>query len=198
MKVAAYLRVSTNDQNTDTQLHAIQSYCKMQNWELTETYTDVGISGVVDKRPELDRLKEDVRKSQIDILVVWKFDRLARSTMNLLECLKLFQTNNTSFVSVTEGIDTSTAVGKMVLTMIGAISVFERDILRERVKAGIDRARSEGVQLGRPRKGFDVTQAFKLRNDGWSYKRIAKELKVGVGTIYNAIQPMELSSEKPA
>lgn len=188
MKVFAYVRVSTQEQSVETQLHAIENYCKTQGWKVNKIYRDVGVSGSIDQRQSLDDLKKEVIKGGVDILVVWKFDRLARSTSHLLECLKLFQSNNTSFVSVTEGVDTSTSVGRMVLTFLGAIGEFEREIIKERVKAGLDRARNEGITLGRPRKGFDIGQALKLKREGWSYKKIGKKLGVSTGTVFNSLK----------
>jgi DNA invertase Pin-like site-specific DNA recombinase len=190
-RVAAYLRCSTNDQNPENQLHSIKKYCECQGWELKHIYTDEGISGAKANRPQLDQLKADIIKGKYDSVVVFKFDRLARSTSHLLECLQLFQRYSVDFVSVTEGIDTSTSIGKMIFTFLGAIAEFERSLIQERIKAALDLKREQGVKLGRPRKGFDVSEALKMRNQGKSYRTIAKALGVSLGTLHSSIKSIQ-------
>lgn len=186
-KVALYLRVSTKDQTTDNQLHAIEKYCLQYNWQIKKIFTDEGISGSVDKRPQLDELKEAVKVGKFDCIVVFKFDRLARSTSHLLSCLKLFQQYDCDFVSVTEGIDTSTNIGKMIFTFLGAIAEFERTLIQERIKCALDFKKKQGVKLGRPRKGFDIKEAVKLKLSGLSWNELSKRMGVSSGTLRRVI-----------
>ena len=186
--VVAYLRVSTDEQNTGSQLDAIRRYCDNQSWTLKQIYEDKGISGAVDDRPALNELKKDCMTGKFQAVIVFRFDRMARSTSHLLECLQLFNRYKVDFVSVSEGIDTSTAVGKMTFTFISAISEFERTIIRERVKAGVARAQAEGKHCGRPHKGFDMVEVMNLNRQGWSLRRIAQKQGVSYVTIYRTIK----------
>ena len=198
MKVAVYCRVSTNEQTTENQLHAIKKYCECQGWEIRHIYTDVGISGAKDKRPELDQLKTDIKKYRYDTVIVFKFDRLARSTSHLLECLQLFQTYGVNFVSVTEGVDTSTSVGKMIFTFLGAIAEFERSLIQERIKAALALRKEQGVKLGRPEKGLDMPKAIEMRQAGKSYRTIAKALGVSLGKIHKVLKGLDGVHNTPA
>lgn len=190
-RAAVYLRVSTVEQTTENQLHSINKYCECQGWAIKHVYTDHGISGAKDKRPQLDQLKEDIKKYKYDTVVVFKFDRLARSTSHLLECLQLFQSYGVDFVSVTEGIDTSTSIGKMIFTFLGGIAEFERSLIQERIKAALDLRKQQGVKLGRPRVGFDVSEAVRMRNEGNSYRTIAKALGVSLGSLHGQLKALE-------
>ena len=189
-KIVIYGRISTDDQNIESQLQAVRKYCSNQDWTITKEYIDKGISGSKDSRPSLDKLKSDCKKGTIQAVVVFKFDRIARSTSHLLECLNLFQRYGVDFVSVTEGVDTSTSVGKMVYTFLGAIAEFERSLIQERVKSGIQRAKNVGVHCGRPRIGFDINKAIELKKQGLGYKQIAKVLNHGVShmTVYRYLK----------
>lgn len=189
-RVAAYLRVSTKDQTCDNQLHAVEKYCLSHDWRIKKTFIDEGISGSVDKRPELDELKEAVKAGKYDCVMVFKFDRLARSTTHLLSCLKLFQQHDCDFVSVTEGIDTSTNIGKMIFTFLGAIAEFERSLIQERIKAALALKKDQGIKLGRPRKGFDVNEALQLRLAGLSWNELSKRTGVSSGTLRRTIPPL--------
>jgi len=174
-KIVIYGRISTDEQNIESQLQAVRKYCKNQDWIISKEYIDKGISGSKDSRPSLDELKADCKKGTIQAVVVFKFDRIARSTSHLLECLNLFQRYGVDFVSVTEGVDTSTSVGKMVYTLLGAIAEFERSLIQSRIRSGVQRAKNAGVHCGRPRIGFDISEAIKLKSEGFSLRRIAKK-----------------------
>lgn len=189
-RAAVYLRVSTTEQTVENQRLAVEQYCKLQGWNVAKVYEDVGISGAQDRREGLDALKADVAKGRYDVVLVWKFDRLARSTTHLLETLSLFHRYGTDFVSVTEAVDSSTPAGKMVLTFLGAIAEFEREIIRERVVCGLERAKSEGVRLGRPRVGFDVNEAVRLKKGGRSWTQLAKQLGVSSATLRRILPPL--------
>ncbi len=188
LKIVAYCRVSTSEQNVETQLVSIQKYCEAQGWEIAEVYSDVGISGAKDSRPALDRLKSDCVKGKIKAVVVYRLDRLARSVPHLLSTLELFRQNEVGFSSVSESIDTTSAVGRMVTTFLGAIAEFERSLITERVQAGVDRAKAAGVHCGRPRKGLDLGLALSLHKEGKSLREIAKEVHTSYPTVYRYVK----------
>lgn len=148
-----YLRVSTGSQSTDSQRMEVENYCKRQGWNIFKVYEDHGISGAhADNRPALNNMLRDARAGKAgDVVVVYKIDRMARSTTDLLRILSELKTAGVDFCSTTQAIDTTNAMGKMVLTFLGAIAEFERETLVERVKSGLANAKANGVQLGRPR-----------------------------------------------
>ena len=149
-KAALYTRVSTFDQHPEMQRQELVEYVKRRGWSLYKEYSDKGISGTKEHRPALDALLEDCRRKRIDVVVVWKFDRFARSLKQLLNALELFRTLGIAFVSCTEAIDTSLPHGEMLFQIIGAIAQWERSLIVERVRAGLQHARSQGKRLGRP------------------------------------------------
>jgi DNA invertase Pin-like site-specific DNA recombinase len=186
MRVAIYARVSTSNgqQSPEMQLRELVDYCQRRGWELTGEYVDAGISGTKEKRPELDRLMSDAHRRRFDCVVVWKFDRFARSVSHLLRALETFKAQGIEFVSFSEQMDTSTPAGKMVFTVLGAVAELERSLIVERVKAGLRNARAKGKRLGRPKKILDTKRIAAQRAKGIGWKRIAAEMRVGVGTIY--------------
>lgn len=149
-RVALYTRVSTSDQHPEMQEQELMEYIKHRNWTLYKIYSDKGVSGATERRPALDALLDDCRRRKIDVVVVWKFDRFARSLKQLLNALELFRKLGIGFVSCTEAIDTSLPHGEMLFQIIGAIAQWERSLIVERVKAGLQHARSQGKRLGRP------------------------------------------------
>ena len=189
-RCAVYCRVSTSDQTTENQKRDLTRYCESRDWVTAHVYEDVGISGAQDQRPALDELMLQARKQKFDVVLVWKFDRFARSVQHLLQALQEFQGLGIDFVSYSEGVDTSTAMGRMVFTFLGAIAEFERSLLRERVKAGMDRAKAEGVHCGRPRVGFDVNEALRLKQEGLSWSQLAKRTKVSVSSLRRTLTPL--------
>ena len=186
-RAALYFRVSTSLQTIENQRLELEKYCERQGWSIVKTYNDTGLSGSKSDRPALNEMLQDSAKGKIDVLVVWKIDRLARSTVDLLNILMTLKANGVDFCSTTQAIDTTTSYGKMVMTFLGAIAEFERDTIIERVNAGISRAREQGVRLGRPRAGFDINRALQLKRDGSSWTNIAKELKVSSATLRRII-----------
>jgi len=185
-RVAAYYRISTADRQTvETQRRAVRDFVSRHDgWQVTAEFQDVGVSGVVHDREGLDDLKEACVKGKVDIVVTFRFDRIARSVTHLLETLELLRQHKVGFVSLCEAIDTTTSLGKFVFVVIAAISEFEREILKQRVCAGLARAKANGVRLGRPRKGFDVQRALELRQQGWGYRAVARELGVSPSTLH--------------
>jgi DNA invertase Pin-like site-specific DNA recombinase len=149
-RVALYTRVSTTDQHPEMQRQELVEYVKRRGWRLCKEYCDKGVSGTKEHRPALDALLDDCRRCKIDVVVVWKFDRFARSLKQLLHALELFRKLGIGFVSCTEAIDTSLPHGEMLFQIIGAIAQWERSLIVERVRAGLQHARSQGKRLGRP------------------------------------------------
>ena len=184
MRAAIYARVSTNNgQSPEMQTRELREYCQRRGWDIAGEYVDVGVSGAKDSRPELNRLLTDAHRRQFDALVVWKFDRFARSVSHLLRALETFQALGIEFVSLTEGVDTSTPAGKMVFTVLGAVSELERSLIRERVRAGLRNAKAKGKHIGRPKVAVDGSQIARLRSQGLSWLTIGKRLGVGEGTV---------------
>jgi DNA invertase Pin-like site-specific DNA recombinase len=190
MRAAIYARVSTANggQSPEMQLRELAEYCGRRGWKVTGEYVDAGISGTKEKRPELDRLMTDAHRRKFDVVIVWKFDRFARSVSHLLRALETFQALGIEFVSLTEGVDTSTPMGKMVFTVLGAVAELERSLIVERVKAGLRNARAKGKTLGRPRVAVDAHRIATLRERGLGWKKISRELGVGVGTVLRVAQ----------
>jgi DNA invertase Pin-like site-specific DNA recombinase len=188
MRCAIYARVSTigNGQSPEMQLLELREHCERRGWSISGEYVDIGISGAKEKRPELDRLLADAHRRRCDVIVVWKFDRFARSVSHLIRALETFQSLGIEFVSLTEGVDTSTPAGKMIFIVLGAVAELERSLIAERVKAGLRNARAKGKKLGRPRRVLDAPRIAALRAQGVGWRAIAKELGVGVGTLYRS------------
>jgi DNA invertase Pin-like site-specific DNA recombinase len=190
MRAAIYARVSTanNGQDPRVQTREMEEFCERRGWTLAEN-VDVGISGTKEKRPALDRLMADAHKRKFDVVVVWKFDRFARSVSHLLRALETFNALGIAFVSLSEQLDTSTPTGKMVFTVLGAVAESERSLIVERVRAGLRNARAKGKTLGRPRKFVDAGRITALRAQGLSLRSIAAELRVGLATLHRASVP---------
>lgn len=191
-RVAIYCRVSTTDQTVENQKHDLTRYCEARAMKVVGVFEDIGVSGAQSSRPAVDALMNAARRREFDVVLVWRFDRFARSTQHLLQALQEFRELGIDFVSNSEGIDTSTSVGKMVFTFLSAIAEFERDIIRERVRAGIARAKAEGKHCGRPRKGIDLARAVELRRQGLGYKQIAKALGIPRSTLHSYLRNLPI------
>jgi DNA invertase Pin-like site-specific DNA recombinase len=188
IRVAIYARVSTTNHGQDVtmQTRELEHFTKARGWHTADVYVDAGVSGAKDSRPELNRLMADAHKRRFDVVVVWRFDRFARSVSHLLRALETFNALGIAFVSLSEQMDTTTPTGKMVFTVLGAVAELERSLIVERVKAGLRNAQAKGKRLVRPRKGLDHARIAALRSEGLAWRGIAKELGVGVGTLYRA------------
>ena len=183
-----YLRVSTASQTCENQRRELEEYCRRQGWKIINTYEDNGVSGTKSSRPALNKMLQDAMDGKAgNVLVVWKIDRLARSTVDLLRVLVELKNAGMDFVSSTQAIDTTTSYGKMVMTLLGAIAEFERDTIVERVRSGISTARANGTVLGRPRTAIDIRRAIQLRDEGYGYKQIAKMMNVPRTTLYRSL-----------
>ncbi|MDA2935333.1 recombinase family protein [Acidobacteria bacterium AH-259-D05] len=187
-RVAIYARVSTLDQSTDSQLLDLRRYVTDRNWQCFKEYCDNGISGTTDSRPALNELMNDARKRKFDVVLVWRFDRFARSTRHLINALEEFKNLRIDFVSYQENIDTSSPLGSAIFTIISAVAQLERDIIAERVKAGLRRAKASGRKLGRPRLRVDPEAIHGMRNQGLSYRAIARRLGVSHPTVMAALK----------
>lgn len=189
MRVAVYARVSTHaSQNPEMQLAELRAFCSRRGWEIVGEFVDTGISGAKERRPELDRMLVACRRRQVDAVVVYRYDRFARSLRQLVNALCEFDSLGIQFISLHEGVDTSTPNGRLVFGIFASIAEFERELIRERVRSGIAVARAQGKQIGRQRKQVDVAKICELRRKGWSWSAIAKEVGAGLGTVYRAAQ----------
>jgi len=158
-RVALYARVSTREQSPDLQLDALRALATQRGRRVVAEYVDHAVSGMRAKRPELERLMRDAPRGAVDVVAVWKFDRFARSTQHLVTALNDFRARNVEFVSVQDGIETSTVAGRMVFGVIASLTEFERELIVERVHAGLAAARRRGRRGGRPRVRVDVAKA---------------------------------------
>jgi DNA invertase Pin-like site-specific DNA recombinase len=183
MRIGIYARVSTKDQSCELQVRDLRAYCTARGFDPVREYVDVGQSGAKDSRPELNKLMDDARKRQFDAIVVWRFDRFARSTKHLLLALEEFRSLGIQFISYQENIDTSSALGQALFTIVSAVAQLERDLIRERVIAGIRNARANGKKLGRPKSSVDRERILELKAQGLSLRQIAANLGVGYGTV---------------
>jgi len=188
MRIALYARVSTKDQSCELQLRDLRHYCKAREWTISCEYVDVGQSGAKDSRPELNRLMDDARKRKFDGIVVWRFDRFARSTKHLLLALEEFRSLGIQFISHHENIDTGSPIGQALFTIISAVAQLERDLIRERVTAGIRNARANGKRLGRPRRIVNCDRIQQLRAEGASFRKIARLTGTSYGTVRKRLQ----------
>ncbi len=187
-KVAIYARVSTSEQSTDSQLLDLRRYVRERGWHLYREYTDNGVSGTKDFRPALNELMNDARKRRFDTVLVWRFDRFARSTKHLILALEEFRNLGIDFVSFQENIDTSSPLGSAIFTIISAVAQLERDIIAERVKAGLRRAKENGKKLCRPKVKVDLDQVKALHSQGYSTRAIAQELGLTKSTAANLVK----------
>jgi DNA invertase Pin-like site-specific DNA recombinase len=187
MRVAIYARVSTNNgQDPSVQTRELREYCQRRAWEIEGEYVDAGVSGAKERRPRLDALLIACRKRRVDAVVVYRYDRFARSLRQLVNALEEFRSLGIEFISLHEGVDTSTPNGRLIFGIFAGIAEFERELIRDRVKSGIAAARSKGKRLGRPRVSLDLARIAALRASGRSWPQIAKAMGLSVGTVYQA------------
>jgi DNA invertase Pin-like site-specific DNA recombinase len=180
MTAAIYARVSTVDQEPENQLQELRRYVQARDWSAVE-YVDRGVSGAKDRRPALDQVLVDARRRRFDVLVCWRLDRLGRNLKHLITLLEELQALGIAFVSLAEGIDATTPAGKLQMHILGAIAEFERERIRARVLAGLQRARVQGTRLGRPHALIPVE--LLRRVDGLSIDVAAVRLGVSRSTV---------------
>jgi len=192
MKIALYARVSTTDKNQDVdmQLHELRNYAEARGWEAVE-FVDRGISGAKEKRPALDELLLAARRRKIGAVAVWKLDRLGRSLSHLLQLLGELESLGIVFLSLRDSIDLSTPTGRLMMQMLGAFAEFERELLRERVCAGIANAKRKGKQIGRrPTAQEDIDRVVEtfLADMTQSIRQLSVQTEVPRATVHRIIQ----------
>ena len=185
-RAAIYLRVSTDGQTTENQRLALMAVAEQRRWSVANVYEDAGISGAKgrDKRPGLDALLKDAARGRFDVVMAWAMDRVGRSLFDLLDMLRLLDGANVDLFLHQQAIDTTTVGGRMFFHVTGAFAEFERGMIRDRVNAGLDRARAKGVRLGRPKVGNKTEAAIRARlGNGEGMLKVARALGVGTGTV---------------
>jgi putative DNA-invertase from lambdoid prophage Rac len=180
-RAAVYARVSTNDQTCENQLLELRRYCEARGWVATE-YVDTGISGAKDRRPALDRLITDAKRRKVDVVICWKLDRFGRSLAHLVNAIGALTDAGVGFASLGEGIDTRSATGRLMLGILGSFAEFERERIRERIHAGLARARRQGQRLGRRRER--ISERDLQRVASLSVREAAKVLGVPPSRIH--------------
>jgi DNA invertase Pin-like site-specific DNA recombinase len=181
LRVAIYARVSTIDkgQDPDLQLSELREYVERRGWKIVSEYVDKGHSGAKESRPALNRMMADARRRKFDVIAVWKLDRFGRSLKHLVTALADLESLGITFVSLRDGFDLSTASGRLMFQIIGAMGEFERNLIRERVKAGMTNARRKGIRIGRPSGpaiAIDMRSVRARRAAGESLRAIARDL----------------------
>jgi DNA invertase Pin-like site-specific DNA recombinase len=205
-RAAIYIRVSTAtksrsgadapfEQNPEVQEQPLRDLASQRGWAVHKVYGD-RMSGAKADRPGLKALMQDARRGRFDLVLVWRFDRFARSVEQLVTALAEFRSLGVDFISHQEALDTSAPMGKAMFTIIAAMAELERSVIRERVQAGLDYAKRNGTKsgnaIGRPRRVFDREQVFRLRQGGASIEGIARELGLGVGTVVRSLHQSDL------
>ena len=183
MRVAIYGRVSTAEQNAAMQVEELRAYCVRRQWDIVEEFIDAGVSGSKESRPALNRLLADAKRRKFDAVLVYRYDRFARSLRQLVNALAEFDALGIHFVSLHEGVDTSTPNGRLVFGIFASIAEFERELIRGRVRSGLMAARAKGKRLGRPRVTVDAARIAVLRSQGLSWSKIGEALGLGEGTV---------------
>jgi DNA invertase Pin-like site-specific DNA recombinase len=204
IRAALYARVSTvnHGQDPEVQLGEVREFCKRRGFTVAHEYVDKGISGSRERRPALDKLLADCRKRLVDAVVVYRYDRFARSLRQLVNALEEFRSLGIDFISIHEGVDTSTPNGRLVFGIFASIAEFERELIRDRVRSGLAAAKAKGKRLGRPRVATNPQHIACLRSSGASWRTISREVGVSVRTVRRlaggcGINPSESRMVKP-
>lgn len=193
MNAAIYARVSTVDQNNAIQVRELKEYVERRGWALTGTYQDQ-MSGAKASRPGLDQLMADARRRKFDVVVVWKLDRFGRSLVHCVSGIQELASLGVRFIATSQGLDTdeSNPASKLLLHILAAVAQFERELIRERVSAGMRAAKAHGTKtgnaIGRPRRIFNRDEVLRLRGTGLSIEKIADQMSIGVGTVVRVLQ----------
>jgi len=185
MRTALYARVSTTDQNCELQLRELREYAARRDWRVATEYVDTGWSGAKANRPELDRLMRDAALRRFDAVLVYKLDRFGRSVRNCLDGIEALGAHGVRFLAVSQSIDTDHAnpTARLLLHILASVAEFERELIRERVCAGVRNAKQNGKQLGRKRVVFNRDRARAMRKSGATLREIASALEIGRGTV---------------
>ncbi len=191
IRAALYARTSTKEQHPESQLVQLRAVAAQRAWTITNEYVDCGVSGSLDRRPELDRLMRDVMRGGVNapnVVAVFRFDRFARSVAHLMTALGEFRIRGVDFVSIHDCIDTTSPSGRFAFTLVGAMAELETDVIRARVKSGLQNAVRRGVKLGRPRVEVDLGRARHLMAEGASLRSAANTLGIGASTLSRALR----------
>ncbi|MFK7933851.1 MAG: recombinase family protein [Saprospiraceae bacterium] len=189
-RVAIYARVSTLEkgQDPETQLRELRAYVERRDFTLKNEFVDYA-SGKTEKREAYQKMLEGVRKRKIDVVLVWRYDRFARSTRALVNALTEFKSLGVDFISYQENIDTTTPQGELIFSIMASLAQFESALISERVKAGMARAKAEGKQVSRPKLSKTVQQRIKkLYEEKVSIKQISQQLNISYGSAWNYVQ----------
>jgi DNA invertase Pin-like site-specific DNA recombinase len=189
IRAALYARVSTvnHGQDPEVQLGEVREFCKRRGFTVAHEYVDKGISGSRERRPALDKLLADCRKRLVDAVVVYRYDRFARSLRQLVNALEEFRSLGIDFISIHEGVDTSTPNGRLVFGIFASIAEFERELIRDRVRSGLAAAKAKGKRIGRPRVAVDTLRIASLRRQGHSWAEITRKTGISKGTAQRAM-----------
>jgi len=193
LRAAIYARVSTTDQTNAIQIRELKEYVERRGWTLTDVYQDQ-MSGAKASRPGLDQLIADARRRKFDVVVVWKLDRFGRSLVHCVSGIQELASLGIRFIATSQGLDTdeSNPANKLLMHILAAVAQFERELIRERVSAGMRAAKAHGTKtgnaIGRPRRIFNRDEVVRLRETGLSIERIAGQMRIGVGTVVRVLQ----------
>ena len=183
-RIAIYARVSTDRQSTESQLNTLREYIEKREWNLFKEYIDEGFTGSNTKRPAFNEMMADAKKRRFDVLLVYKLDRLSRSLKDLIITLDDLKSTGIDFVSYDNSLDTTTPTGRLIFHVVGSVAEFEREIIKERVKTGLENARRKGKRLGRPPVSSAlVEEAKRLRSQGMPYQKIGLQLGIPESTV---------------
>ena len=186
-KVVFYSRVSTTHQNPELQERDINAFILNKGYHLIKRYCDIGYSGSKTSRPELNKLMESARKKEFDILIIWKLDRLARSLSHLIALITELKALDIELISLRDNIDFTTIQGRLMFGIFASLAEFERELIRERVIAGLANAKAKGIKLGRKRDRDDGA-IISLRRQGLTIRSIAERLGVSTGKVQRALE----------
>jgi DNA invertase Pin-like site-specific DNA recombinase len=188
-RVALYARVSTlhGQQDPEMQLSELREYVSRRSLTIHQEYVDQGVSGSKESRPALNQLMLDARRCRFDAVLVWKIDRFGRSLKHLVNSLADLSAYGIAFISLRDNLDLSTASGRLMFQIIGAMAEFERALIQERVRAGLRNAKAKGKRIGRPKRAVDRSSVLLLRDQGMSWRAISEKLRLGLGTVYRAV-----------
>jgi DNA invertase Pin-like site-specific DNA recombinase len=189
-RIAIYLRVSTSKQETSNQRRELEAVATRSGWQIVKVFQDAGISGAKGRegRPGLDALLKAVNAKEFELVATWSVDRLGRSLTDLLSILQCLRDKGVDLFLHQQGLDTSTTAGKAMFQILGVFAEFERGIIKERVNAGLARAREKGVQLGRPRIDPKVEKRIRqLRKRGFGILKIGRELGIGTSVVQRVV-----------
>ena len=194
MRIALYARVSTTDQSCEMQLRELRDYAASRGWQVFAEYVDTGWSGARASRPQLDRLLQDARARRFDAVLVWKLDRWGRSVADSIRSIQELVSLGVRFLAVTQNLDTdeTNPMSRFLLHILAAFSELEREMIRERVRAGLRTAKAQGKALGRPRRAFRRDEAVLLRSQGASWRKIAQVLDLPMSTVIDACRSKNL------